>query len=256
MNLASHSYWEKMYADKSFAAIDANNPIARLIFKYFPPLNEKDWGRQSVFEIGCFPGNFLPLFGSLGYELNGLDQASRTDTELKEWLEKSHFKVGQLIRADFKSFTSSRRYELVCSFGFIEHFSETKEIILAHDRLLSAGGRLIITAPNFRGRWQKIFHSYFDQENYRRHNIAAMDPYLWAKFVADLGYEIEYCGCFGGFDFWTEKERRHWLKKIILLLLMKIFYFLRNCPWPNSPHYSPFCALIAKKIDRENMGKK
>lgn len=240
-NLAEQSYWNESYANLDFPPLNTANPIARLILKYFAGT------KGSVFEVGCFPGNFLPIFGLLGYELNGLDQAPRTDTDLAAWLRKSNFSVGELTRGDFLNFFSNKQYDVVCSFGFIEHFTDTKEIILAHDRFVKNGGRLILTTPNFRGAWQNYFHWFLDRENYQRHNIASMDQRLWKKILEEAGYEIEYCGWFGGFNFWVEEQDRYWLQKIILKILLKIFWLIRSLPWPNSEIYSPFCGLIARK---------
>lgn len=241
-NLAPPSYWDETYAEFQFPALNLAHPVAKLILKYF---SDKA-GR--VFEAGCFPGNFLAVFGTLGYELNGLDTAARTVPDLVAYLKKQNFKVGHLIKGDFLNFSDERQYDLVCSFGFIEHFLNTEEIILKHEKLVAPDGYLMITTPNFRGGGQRLLHWLLDRENYDRHNIKSMDPTAWKKLLTDSGYEILYCGWFGGIDFWTENHTSNIIMKTILGINGKIFWILKKIIFINSRFYSPFCGLIAHKI--------
>lgn len=240
-NLVNQNHWDEEYKKFYFNKINLDNSIAKLIIKYF---NNK---KGTVFEAGCFPGNFLSVFGTLGYELNGLDKTPRTKTDLIKWLKDNNFKIGKIEVGDFTKITNNIKYDIVCSFGFIEHFDNTKEIILKHDIITKNGGYLIITTPNFSGYLQRKFHQFFDKENYLRHNIKSMNPYNWKKILEEANYNVIYCGWFGKIDFWVEEQKRSNVQKLLIKLILKMVRLLRILPLPNSKIYSPCCGIIAIK---------
>ena len=242
-SLAKQNYWDSTYARFEFSDINTVNPVAKLILKYFSGTS------GDVFEAGCFPGNFLGVFGLLGYELNGIDQTKRTATDLPAWLKTHQFKVGTLDSGDWLTYQSDKQYDVVCSFGFIEHFQDPEAVIRRHLSLLKPGGSLLITVPNFRGFIQHFLHAALDQENLARHNLAAMDIKRWRKMLEAEGWTIIYSGWFGGFDFWVEAQERSLGQKMMLWLVLKSGWFIKKLPWPNSSAYSPFAGLIAKKLN-------
>lgn len=240
--LVQQHYWDSSYRILNLPKIDLKNPIAKLILKYF----KKD--KKVVFEVGCFPGNFLSIFGYLGYKLCGIDKTPRVDIDFVNWLKQNGFETGEFFKENFLNFNNTNKYDVVCSFGFIEHFTNTEDIILLHEKLVKDNGYLLITTPNFSGILQNKLHKFFDHKNYIRHNIESMDPYMWKKILINKGYEIIFCDWFGGFDFWVDKEKRNFLKKILLFIILITVKIIKLIPWKNSKLYSPFCGIIAKKI--------
>lgn len=103
-----------------------DNAIRKWIENYFSVMSSS-YHSRSVLEIGCFPGKFLSVFGELGYELNGIDISPRVETDLPIWLRDKGYKTGNFINADFFDYADSRKYGVVCSFGFIEHFVNWQE---------------------------------------------------------------------------------------------------------------------------------
>ena len=135
------------------------------------------------------------------------------------------------------------KYDLVCSFGFIEHFENFQEIISLHDKILSTKGKLIITTPNFRGGIQKFLHTWLDKENLRRHHIPSMNPRLWKKQLESMGYTVTWAGHFGHFDFWADKQKRNLFNKVSLKIINLLTPMLK---WlPDSKFYSPYCGIVA-----------
>jgi trans-aconitate methyltransferase len=84
----------------------------------------------------------------------------------------------QCIHTDFFSFTPERRYDIVFSSGFIEHFEDTGDVIKRHVDLLSDDGQLLILIPNFLGL-NGMIQRRLDRENLEAHNLKSMEiPYL------------------------------------------------------------------------------
>ena len=75
---------------------------------------------------------------------------------------------------DFFNFSTDRKYDIVFSLGFIEHFNNTRDVILRHVDLLASSGLLLIVLPNLLGLNGWI-QRRFDKENYDVHNLKSME---------------------------------------------------------------------------------
>lgn len=98
------------------------------------------------------------------------------------------------IEADFLKFQTDKRYDIVFSLGFIEHFQDTKDIIARHTELLAENGQLLIILPNLRGINGAIQY-LFDRANLRIHNLNSMIPARLEQICKELGLkniQVEY----------------------------------------------------------------
>lgn len=241
MDFVEQDYWDKSYQQIRFATLPDHDPIKLWLTTFIPN------GNGTCLEVGCFPGGILSCFGELGYELHGIDLTPRVEHDLPAWLNSRGYRVGKFTRGDFARFTPETEYDIVASFGFIEHFSKWETILLKQASLVKKGGLLVIEAPNFRGIVQRLLHLLLDRENYERHNIASMNPYEWAKITKKMGFEIVFCGFLGNFLFWTDDFRQNWAQKLTTNLIHSASKRILK-KLPNSGVYSPFCGLICKKL--------
>jgi 2-polyprenyl-3-methyl-5-hydroxy-6-metoxy-1,4-benzoquinol methylase len=241
MDLVDQSYWDKSYKDIELTVLVENDPIRKWIKSHISNSNGK------CLEIGCFPGGILPVFGELGYELHGIDLTPRVEIDLPRWLKLQGYQVGKFERVDILKFFPNDKYDIVSSFGFIEHFSDWRNMLLKHASLVKKDGFLIIETPNFRGVIQRFLHSVFDKKNYERHNNDSMKPHEWKKIVTEKKFEIVFCGYFGNFLFWVDNDKRNWLQKMLINLIQSL---TKRCLkyLPNNRMYSPFCGIICKKL--------
>jgi SAM-dependent methyltransferase len=232
--------WESVFLKWDFAPAQKKDPIVQLIEKYVPDM------QGTCFEVGCYPGRYLARFGMKGYTLNGIDNHSRL-SELTGWLKRSGYKTGQLVAGDFLN-TELPKYDLVCSFGFIEHFADWTTVVKRQAKLVDNGGYLVLTTPNFKGIIQYLLHFAIDKENLETHNIEAMDPDMWSKILIDEGFIVKFNGYFGGFEFWTESlAGKSYFRRIGRKLLGSLSFLVGNF-MPDSKHYSPYCGIIAQKL--------
>lgn len=238
-NLVSQKYWDQAYEKLDFYKPGIIDPIRRLINRYIERTENKN-----VVEIGCFPGRYLSVFGDLGYYLNGIDLTPRIK-ELPLWLESQGYKVGDFLCDDFLNFKADRQYDIVCSFGFVEHFVNFDEVIKKHLDLVAQNGKIIITTPNFKGFIQNKLHLFFDRKNFEKHYIPSMDPFVWKNILEDSGFDILYCGWWGGFDFWSDNSGG-FFSKIIGFILNKLGKILRFFPI-NSQFFSPYSVAVARR---------
>ena len=243
-NLASQDFWDKGYEGVRLSLPAKNDSTRKFINDFY------QGSEGTVLEIGCFPGRYLAVFGQLGFILNGIDLTPQVNV-LKDWFESLYFKVGDFYQCDFAEFRPKEKYDVVISFGFIEHFTDWEEQIERHIALVGDRGSIMITTPNFRGTVQNFLHRYFDRENYRRHFIPSMDPLAWAHILELHGFEIIYAGYFGKFDFWTDYKNKGSIlgktKRVCMYAVRKFlsvaFYFFPS----DNEAYSPYCGVVARR---------
>jgi 2-polyprenyl-3-methyl-5-hydroxy-6-metoxy-1,4-benzoquinol methylase len=239
-SIVEQKHWDMGYENQILGVASENDPIREFIIHHIPH------GGGNCIEIGAYPCRYLGIFGELGYELNGVDTTEKIESdELKIWMKQNNWNFKILKKKNFFELNNEDTYNIVCSFGFIEHFENWPEIILKHTSLLKNDGYLIITTPNFAGFFQKIFHVLVDNENYKRHVIESMNPKKWSTILGKK-YEIIHIGYFGEFTFWYENHHINIFQKILIKWFNIIGRLLKRLPCCRL--YSPFCGLIARKL--------
>lgn len=241
-NFAGDDTWNYLN-DKTEIILKEEGKSEIDFLKRFVPSTESG----ECFEIGSFPGSNLPALASLGYSLNGVDISDRNEFELSSLLKSKGYKVGKFYSADIFKFKIDKKFDLVCSFGFVEHFENYLDVIKIHTQFVKEGGLLIITAPNYRGWVQYLVHSTLDRSNLKIHNIKSMRPKKWAKFLEAEGFEIIFQGYFGGLYFWLGNKGRNKLEKFILYILHGTSARLKRIIKTESSIYSYNCGIVARK---------
>ena len=238
-SLASQQYWDLGWENLSLFVAP---PQERVRLWLEQNLNT---GSGSALELGCFPGRYLAVLGELGYELNGIDLTPRIETDMPQWLKKSGYRTGEFVRADIWTHDFKRQFDVVASFGLIEHFENWQELLHRHAQLVKPNGWLVVMVPNFRGVIQKFLHGWLDRDNLAIHNLDSMNPQAWKKIVEPLGFKTNFCGCFGRFDFWEGGQKGlSWTQKTALRIIGKSTPILRMLP--DAYSYSPYCGMIAQ----------
>lgn len=189
-NITDEHYWEGYWANYQYG----NIPRKVVFEKFMPRLKQG----KSFIEIGGFPGTLAAFFYN-----RGIKDVTVLDFHMNEEIVRKFETANNLpkntiqcIQTDFFKFSSDKKYDIVLSLGFIEHFQDTKDVIERHVHLLSSTGQLLILIPNFlglNGKMQKLF----DKENLEAHNLQSMEiPYL-KNIMQHFGLkdiEIDYLG--------------------------------------------------------------
>ena len=209
----------------------------------------KEKNIKSAVELGGFPGyyaTYLKKYQQI--EATLFDYFVHYDL-VNRLLKKNGLKEGdiQIIESDLFTYHPEKQYDLVLSFGLIEHFTDLKDIIQNHLKFLNPGGTLFITLPNFRGvnGWVQ---KKFDHENYLKHNISSMDLELLETISKQLGLKVKRVAYHGRFTVWLEnKAQKSAATKAIVKsiwlsgkVITKIFGF-------ESKALSPYIILEAEK---------
>jgi len=167
-NLTDRDFWAKGWEDFRPSRV----PNKTFFTKYIP---KEVMGKSNFIEIGGFPGTYpVYFYQQFGLEVTLLD--FYIDKNIIEQIEAvNHLPKDTIhcIEADFFTFKSEQKYDVVFSSGFIEYFQDTKDVIDRHIELLSKKGVLLILLPNFRGLngW---LNKIFSRKSYDAHNINSM----------------------------------------------------------------------------------
>lgn len=186
--LTDKQLWEEYWKNYKFQPV-SNKPIYH---KYLSSLK----GKKSFIEIGGFPGlNASFFYNNICKDVTLLDfYVEKTIINKVEQLHNIPADTIKCIESDFFAYSSDKRYDIVFSLGFIEHFADTHEVIKRHYDLLSEKGTLFIILPNLRGLNGAIQH-LFDKENLSIHNLKSMDIPLLKEICKRLNLKnikVEY----------------------------------------------------------------
>lgn len=203
-NLTDRSFWKAFWESRLGLIFNIKRDY---VFGNILGKLKADNGYQTAIELGGFPGYYAVY----------LKKYENMDTTLFDYfihkglinqlLEVNGLKEGDIhiIEADLFDYKPVQQYDIVSSFGLIEHFKDTKSIIQAHLPFLRKGGTLFITLPNFKSinGWVQ---RKFDRENYDKHYIDCMDPALLAEIFNELGLREVESYYHGKFSMWLENK--------------------------------------------------
>lgn len=155
----------------------------------------------SFIELGCAPGTVSACIAEeRPWDCWGIDYSEDAETYVQTMSA-----VGidaRLVKADLFDVELDREFDIVGSFGLIEHFRDAslEAILSLHHSLARPGGLVVIEVPNFTGA-QYFFHYAFDRPNLLLHNLDAMSTDVFNWF-SDKGYTEQYCNFVGEFRVW------------------------------------------------------
>lgn len=241
MNIVKKEYWESGYKNYEFNPFPEDHPIVQIINKYLPNAIEE----STAFEIGCYPGHILFYFAKKGYKIGGVDLIPDT-INIPKFLESFNVNCDDFLIEDINNYETKKKYEVVCSFGFIEHFTNYDEIIKLHLNLVKPNGYVVITTPNFAHSFRFLYQKYFDNENFNRHIVDAMKVKNWVNVIPE-NYQIISKGYVGNI-IWSEKTITLFYVKVIKKIL-NLFIKMGAYIFKGSKHFSSYSFIVLQNRD-------
>lgn len=203
-NLTDRPFWKSFWESRKglIFSIKQNYIFGDMLAKLVAEKNIKD-----TIELGGFPGYYATYLKKYQHIDTTLFDYFIDEELINQLLQKNGLNPGDIhvIEADLFEYEPKKFYDMVLSFGLIEHFTDTKAIIETHLRFLRPGGVLFITLPNFKSvnGWVQ---RKFDRDNYEKHNIKSMDPKLLAGYCKVLGLAEIESYYHGKFSVWLENK--------------------------------------------------
>jgi 2-polyprenyl-3-methyl-5-hydroxy-6-metoxy-1,4-benzoquinol methylase len=239
-SVLDQSFWDGFYENLPLIYDPEKIEFRDLFARYLKP-------GGTCFEVGCYPGNFLIYLGqTFGYTVSGIDMTPHIRDRLPEHFSRNKVQVGHFYQGDFLSFETDETFDVVCSFGFIEHFTNFDKVIEKHVQLVKPGGTLIISCPNFR-KFQFLLRFCLERENLSRHVIRAMDFRKWSKILGSNNMHIVYQNYHRTAGFWVDVIPRNRLLRLMVRIVVRCTQILdRNTYLPN-PWLSPHMISFSRK---------
>lgn len=232
----------KQYWDETWKASDLP-PVWRvdsLQIRDYPERKLFDYIRQqlaehgvdkagySIVEVGCARSAVLPLFGlKLGMQVYGVDYSEIGCEQARAVLARENVQ-GEVFTCDVFSVPDylKERFDVVVSFGLVEHFKDTTAVLTALAGLLKPGGIIITNIPNMTGLVGKI-QRLLDRDVYDIHVPLSREQLESSHNLA--GFQIQHCMYFLASNFGVcninsirPGTLRWWVKKITLAILARV----------------------------------
>ena len=143
----------------------------------------------SLLELGGAPGRIAERHFRLRPDLkiDCLDFSPVGTQRTRELYESCGIK-GDVIESDFRAYSAaSGDYDLVCSYGLVEHFDEIQDVVSRHFDFAKPGGMVSIVVPNYAAFPVRTLLNRFSHETVDTHNLSCMDPEVLTDAVRSAG---------------------------------------------------------------------
>lgn len=245
--LTSKLYWEEYYKKTQ----TSKDNIVRIASEYDEIwdllIAENDQKNpKTILEIGGYPGRFLAyLADKYKLEPTCLDYNSDV-TKIQECMQVFGIEEYDVIQTDLFKHQTEKKYDIVYSLGFIEHFSDFNQVMDLHCNYLKPGGTLMIMVPN--KRWLRKWYGYLvDYHNLKAHNLKCMNFKTFQEFAKRNNLNIKKLSYFGEFQYGVHQKLnivQEFIKRVVKFIFKRINPFLRK--YPNSFYSSSIIAVYKK----------
>ena len=160
MDKAGSEYWTQFWKDASLpSAINFSGksihdyPYRILDKKFRKAFSGYDTKEKLILEIGCGNSAFLSYFHqAFGFQVHGLDYSEHGCMMTRKILERDkvpgEIRLGDAFNPDTDW---TEKFDVVGSFGVVEHFDDTSGTLRSFSSFLKPGGLLITSLPNLAG---------------------------------------------------------------------------------------------------------
>lgn len=160
MDKAGKQYWDKVW--RTYGIPEEANPrhvglpnyVNRCFHEYFCEVfSSVNTRGKTLLEIGCARSVWLPYFAKeFAFNVYGIDYSEIGCQQTVQILENERVN-GKIVCADFflPPGSMSKAFDVVVSFGVLEHFKDTTACVAAFSKFLKPGGLLITNIPNLSG---------------------------------------------------------------------------------------------------------
>jgi 2-polyprenyl-3-methyl-5-hydroxy-6-metoxy-1,4-benzoquinol methylase len=158
---------------------------------------------RDLLELGCAPATLLTrLAERLGAVPHGVDYTAEGVAASRAAFARGGFDPGRVFLADvfdpaFRA-AHAARYDAVCSFGFVEHFEQPRDVVRLHLELLRPGGLLVVSAPQFSGVNLRLMR-LLQPEAVAEHELSILHLEGFREVFAGLGLQTLACEQVGAF---------------------------------------------------------
>lgn len=205
--IVEKSYWDAAWQETPLPTglnprrMGGSNYVNRRFHEQFRKIFSRiDTKGKRLLEIGCARSVWLPYFAKeFGFDVYGIDYSEVGCRQSMEILRNEKVN-GKVLCADFFSVScfKTELFDVVVSFGLVEHFQETASCIAALSSFLKPGGTMITVIPNMVGMIGLI-EKGVNRPVYEMH--VPIDKERFFQAHTSPGLEISECDYFLSINF-------------------------------------------------------
>jgi SAM-dependent methyltransferase len=232
-----------------------SHTVERGYHKFFSSLfAEGRTAGRPLLEIGCARSQWLPYFAEeYGFRVEGIDYSEK-GCRLAEGTLARAGAEGRIVCGDFLSPPDEMldRYDVVVSFGVLEHFEDSRSCLQAFAAFLKPGGTLITFIPNLVG-FNGAVMKRLSREVYDLHVPLSREDL--AQATEGAGLVLEECRYFLLASF-NVVEVGHLRPRPVGTVLRYLLWWASKSLWmaqraafpsATSPFLSPYILCLARK---------
>lgn len=196
-----------------------------LLWEVILPKYVKESKSDKIIEIGSAPGEFLVQFREkFGHNPFGVEYSESGIKLNREVFKKAGIDPEQVVFADVfdEKFQENHfeKFEIVISRGFIEHFTDVREVLEKHLALVKDEGLLIVLIPNLRGI-NGTLTTFFNPPLMPIHNLEIMKPDEFSNAFKFENLSPLFCRYYGKFSFFLFYAENKFYKKLLMNICYK-----------------------------------
>lgn len=235
-NLVDKQIWDSRWSKDTNFVINKEFSFDNIISNYLDSILKNERIKTCI-EIGAAPGRWLSYIKKRrpDIKITALEYSEIGIEKIKQCFKFHNITDYEIIEGDFLELELNKKFDLIISIGFIEHFEDEvlRRVVSKHFGCLNSDGILFLDIPNFRGI-NYLLQYFFDKSLLDQHNINLMsknilksiiEPFLGKNMKCMIKYE-------GSFEpaliHINDTDRFRYIKRQMLggiYLLRKIFNF-------------------------------
>lgn len=257
--LSSKEYWDEVLQNTRLPILVKNSDYGTWIQDDFFGDYIAQGNYSTLMEVGAGSSGWLPYL-AMKYHLvvSGLDYSEAGCEICKKNLRQLGIAFDKIVCEDIFNWKTEDTYDIIISFGVIEHFEYPEKILDICRKHLNQGGLIITVVPNLNGLPGKIV-KFFLPDVYKMHQVIDLKHLI--SMHHNVGFEkikSKYAGLIYPLVFpWSSKKnglffREHSFTRrltlffidLLNLITTKILRVLRLNP--SSEKLSPFIIYIGR----------
>ncbi len=260
MDRAGKAYWDSAWEREELpVAVDPddlslNNYVNRQFHQLFERVLPADRSGLRLLEVGCARSRWLAYFAAHGFEVSGLDY-SASGCEQARWLLDRAGLKGEIVEGDM--FAPPEHlvggFDVVVSFGLVEHFTDTAAAQAALARFLKPTGLMLTLIPNLaRGSLLSLIQRFINRPVFDVHE--PIDRRQLARAHERAGLRVAWCRYFLSAN-WTVLNIAEWRHARLRSAVMRTFSAISKVTWllerrglrlPPNRLTSPYIVAVAR----------
>lgn len=252
---STREYWDENWrvAGDGLKPEEAKNFFwRRLDLAFKSVFSTLDKNQVNLIEIGAGASEWLPRFRKeYSFDVSGIDYSQEGCLRARNILIDAGIK-GNIYLGDMFNPPKDllRKYDVACSFGLVEHFSNTAEAVHACANFAVSGGIVLTLIPNMTGL-NGFFYKILNRHVFDTHVPLNLDQLVQAHI--DAGLEPYFSCYLMGLPGVVDINRhepvllRRWVRKISHSISRLVWWFeAKGYGVPENKITSPYMLCAAK----------